>query len=335
MEFALLSVIIPTFNAERYIGQVIENIIDQTYNNWELILVDDGSNDTTVDVIKKYAETDPRVFLFIREREPKGSVTCRNIGQQKAHGKYFIHFDADDIIEPFCFEQRVLFMENNPTVDFATFPGESVQQVDNRIINAGRKWGIDPQDDILKMFLAVKYPFSVWNNIYRTESFRDYFWDERVKIYTDFSYIVPSLIMKKKHAFAKEAKVDYLYRIGNSNAMTGSFISGDKFESTKYLFEKTYRSIESLPKQRKYLNAFGIFLALQLYRIALNGNEDQFEDFYCFINGLGGKRECCRIKLFYYLVRRRMDNKSLIKCIYAILYSPNMFLHRFRKKISK
>ena len=190
-----VTIVIPTYNVEKYIGTVLENLKVQTFENWQLIAVDDGSSDKTYDIICKYADEDKIIIPLKRDVKTKGSLVCRNIGQRMVKSEYFIHFDSDDIIEPFCLQQRVDFMEKHPELDYATFRGQTViQQADGTIKREGRTWGEDPGKDILSCFLSTHYPFSVWNNIYRTDSFKDYFWDEKVQIYTDFSYIVPAIL---------------------------------------------------------------------------------------------------------------------------------------------
>lgn len=316
-----VSVIIPTFNAEQYIQETIEYIISQTYEYWELIIVDDGSTDNTFSIIEEYLKKDNRIKAIKRDIEPKGSLTCRNLGQKIAKGKYYIHFDADDIIEPFCLHQRVDFMEKHPELDYATFRGQTVfQQADGSVKKQGRAWGEDPGKDMLSCFLSTKYPFSVWNNIYRKDSFADYYWDEKVKIYTDFSYIVPAILDGKKHAFDSDSKPDYLYRMGQGNAMTSNFISDEKYDSTKYLFDKTWRALPD-----NYKQDFKPFFNLQFQRLLQKGNEEQVEDYYFFYkkyySSLGVRLS---LLFLYWKSNRDMSQKYRInaKRLSYILFEP-------------
>jgi glycosyltransferase involved in cell wall biosynthesis len=121
MGSALISVIIPTFNREQFIDATLNSIINQSYPNWEAIVVDDGSTDLTKKRICVYEQTDTRIKFFERNRHPKGGATCRNIGLQKAQGDYVIFLDSDDILAPWCLEQRVACMEKNAGIDFGVF----------------------------------------------------------------------------------------------------------------------------------------------------------------------------------------------------------------------
>lgn len=335
-----VSIIIPAFNVEKYIDTMINSIIKQTYKNWELIIVDDGSTDTTYEAIDKFSKQDPRIILIKRNREPKGSLTCRNIGQKIANGKYFIHFDSDDIVEPFCLEQRVNFMERCPELDYATFKGKTVfQNEDGVVYGEGRSWGNKPKRDVLSCFLSTQYPYSVWNNIYRRSSFKNYFWDESIRIYTDFSYIVPSIIEGKNHAFDVSSKPDYLYRIGQGGAMTSSFISQDKYISTKYLFEKTMKQLVKTKDFAQYKKAFCQFYLLQLRRIIENGNLEQLEDFYKFFKSYypHGKLNAF---LAYHVFRSRkrkkmsVDTKALKVLIY-LFFSPSTIVKWISSQIGR
>ncbi len=93
----LVSVVIPTYNAEKFIRECLKATLDQTYDNLEIIIVDDGSTDSTVDICKTYAERDGRIKLF--NLENRGVSSARNYGMKKADGDYIVFFDADDYPE--------------------------------------------------------------------------------------------------------------------------------------------------------------------------------------------------------------------------------------------
>lgn len=117
----LVSIIIPTFNREKFIEETLASICAQQYKNWEAIIVDDGSTDSTRDHIQKFISGDSRIKFFERNKIKKGASVCRNIGLEKAIGDYVIFLDSDDILAPWCLEQRVECMVKNPGIDFAVF----------------------------------------------------------------------------------------------------------------------------------------------------------------------------------------------------------------------
>jgi len=117
----LISVIIPTFNSEKYIKECIESVIKQTYSNWELIIVDDGSSDNTISIINSFKKEHNNLHFYKRTRVPKGANTCRNIGIHNSKGKYLIFLDSDDFLDSFCLAQRIKCMLSFPELHFGVF----------------------------------------------------------------------------------------------------------------------------------------------------------------------------------------------------------------------
>lgn len=101
----MISVIVPVYNAEKFLKRCISSILAQTYPNFELVLVDDGSTDQSLDILKKYVEKDSRVNLISQQN--KGVSGARNTGLQAAKGEYFLYVDADDWIEEDMIERLV------------------------------------------------------------------------------------------------------------------------------------------------------------------------------------------------------------------------------------
>ena len=319
-ERALVSVIVPVYNAEKFIPAFIKSILDQTYESWELIIVDDGSTDDTMRVAKLEAQKDGRIRLLQRNRLPKGSVTSRNIGQQAAQGEYIIHFDVDDIVLPIALEQRVLYMESHPDVAYATFRGQSFYiDKEGNVVRDPRMWGRAPEKmDSVEAFLRAIYPFSVWNNIYRSNLFKSYLWDENVRIYTDFSYIIPVLLKGFTHCYVENSEIDYLYRVNQSaGAMTSNFIADEKFESTLYLFRKTMSLIDNHPNKVKLKRFFKDYYLLQMERVFISGTNSQIDDFIFFISE------------YYRLNVRLKISKWVLSLLNSIIKDKKRTLTRF------
>lgn len=97
-----ISVVVPMYNAEKYITACIKSILEQTYWNLEIVLVDDGSKDHTLEIARKYQEQDSRIYLISKENT--GVSDSRNVGIHNAHGKYLTFVDSDDYLESNCIE---------------------------------------------------------------------------------------------------------------------------------------------------------------------------------------------------------------------------------------
>ncbi len=108
----LVSVVMPSYNRSNFIGSAIDSILNQTYNNFEFIIVDDGSTDSTSKVLQKYAAKDKRIILLRQNNQ--GAAAARNNGVDKAQGKYIAFMDDDDISLPNRLEKQVTFLEKYP-----------------------------------------------------------------------------------------------------------------------------------------------------------------------------------------------------------------------------
>jgi glycosyltransferase involved in cell wall biosynthesis len=105
-----ISVIMPIFNGEKYLEKAITSILDQTFDDFEFIIIDDGSTDNSIRIIKQFK--DSRIN-FIQNNENLGLIASLNKAISKAQGKYIARMDQDDISKPYRFENQIHFLENN------------------------------------------------------------------------------------------------------------------------------------------------------------------------------------------------------------------------------
>lgn len=108
----LVSIVMPCYNSELYIKEAIDSVINQTYKNWELLIVDDISTDNTCDIVKSYCSLDKRVKYFKLERKGGASI-ARNFAIKKAAGRFIAFLDADDIWLERKLDNQVNFMLEN------------------------------------------------------------------------------------------------------------------------------------------------------------------------------------------------------------------------------
>lgn len=104
-----ISVIMPVYNAGKYLEEAIQSILNQTYKDFEFIIINDGSTDESLKVIEKYKNLDDRIVLI--NRENRGLIASLNEGIEKAHGEYIARMDADDISLNTRFEKQIKLME--------------------------------------------------------------------------------------------------------------------------------------------------------------------------------------------------------------------------------
>ena len=135
----LVSIIMPTYNCEKYIAESIESVQNQTHNNWELIIVDDCSKDNTEAIVNKYLN-DKRI-TYIQLKENSGAAIARNVAMQRATGKYMAFLDSDDLWYKDKLEKQLNFMQ---TVK-CNFSSTDYEQIDetgktlNKIIKTKKK----------------------------------------------------------------------------------------------------------------------------------------------------------------------------------------------------
>lgn len=117
----LVSIVTPVYNSEKFISETIQTVKNQTYQNWELLLVNDYSTDNSENVIREYEKQDDRIKLINLEKN-SGAAIARNTGIEKAKGKYIAFLDSDDLWDNQKLEKQVNFMkENNYEFTFTSY----------------------------------------------------------------------------------------------------------------------------------------------------------------------------------------------------------------------
>jgi teichuronic acid biosynthesis glycosyltransferase TuaG len=111
----LVSIITPSYKTEKFIAQTIESVLSQTYQNWEMIIVDDVSPDNSNDIVEEYCKKDSRIKL-IKLEENIGPAVARNKAIEEANGRYIAFLDSDDLWIPEKLEKQIKFMESNNLV---------------------------------------------------------------------------------------------------------------------------------------------------------------------------------------------------------------------------
>ena len=106
-----ISIIVPIYNAEKVLKRCVDSILNQSYKNFELILINDGSKDKSIDIINEYKEKDERIKVI--DNKNKGVSETRNIGIKTSKGEYIQFIDADDFIDPYMIEETLKEIEKN------------------------------------------------------------------------------------------------------------------------------------------------------------------------------------------------------------------------------
>ena len=167
MSSLLVSIIIPTYNLDYIIRETLDSVFEQTYSNWECIIVDDGSDDNTENVVKGYTQKDSRFQYYKRPNNKlKGANACRNYGVDKSKGEYLIFLDSDDVLEKNCLENRChTVLQNKTKTDIFVFSMGLL--VNNKKTESIFNKDFIDNENYIKQFLKGNAPWSItcvfWN----------------------------------------------------------------------------------------------------------------------------------------------------------------------------
>ncbi len=162
-----VSIITPSFNSVHYIRETYHSIYSQTYTKWEWLIIDDGSNDNSIEIIQTFSKKDPRIKLFKRKSINKGASVCRNIGIDKSTGDFLVFLDADDLLAFECLENRLKLIDKYyPNLDFAVFKmGYLKHQIGDR--EGTVNFYADNQEEYLNMFIRYELPWAITCPLWR------------------------------------------------------------------------------------------------------------------------------------------------------------------------
>lgn len=160
MKQPLVTVIMPVYNTEKYLRQSINSILNQTFPDFEYIIIDDYSTDNSLDIINSYSD---RRIKVIKNQKHLGVAASANIGFALAKGKYIVRMDADDISLPERLFQQCKYMEKHPKVDLC---GSSI-----RLIGSQKIWKYPSGHERIKCRLLFNSPFAQPSLIFRKSTF--------------------------------------------------------------------------------------------------------------------------------------------------------------------
>ncbi len=183
----LISVLIPVYNAEKYVERCVKSVLKQTYPNFEVVIVDDGSTDTSYEILQKLAQTDSRIKLFKKENEKNISKT-RNFLLKHKSGKYFCFVDSDDEIKRTFIEDLFNSLtKNNADMSSCEFRPQLFAVPILKLITT-KKCCYARNYAISEMILGKGIHFVVWNKLYKSDIAENVQFDEDSTFGEDFIF---------------------------------------------------------------------------------------------------------------------------------------------------
>ncbi len=206
----LISIIVPTYNTENYIENCIESILSQTYDNIQIIIVDDGSIDRTRDICDSYSKDNQRGNnIIVIHSENKGVSSARNIGLSKANGDYIGFVDSDDYIEPDMYATMLTIIEDTKS-EICALSQYTIRKY--RFLKSKNYKEIDSKW-ALKLILTLKFPTSVWAYLYSRDAIKTERFDPDIHFFEDIDFNIRVLSNVKKVSVCHK----YLYHYNNQS----------------------------------------------------------------------------------------------------------------------
>lgn len=208
----MVSIIVPVYNAEKYLKECIDSILAQTYSDFELICVDDGSTDSSLGILKNYQKKDKRVQVYTQKNQYAG--IARNNGLAHASGKYVLFLDSDDFFEKTLIEKTVMTAEKNDA-DIVLFSADYFNHVNQTFEDAPWELWIEmlPQVDAFNLLDMQDNIFQMtgsapWNKLFK----KNFIIDNDIsfpalKNSEDLSFICSAVAMAKRITFHKDVLV--------------------------------------------------------------------------------------------------------------------------------
>lgn len=255
-----LSVIIPIFNVEKYLPKCLESVINQTFKNMEIILIDDGATDDSGKICDQYGKCDKRIKVIHKKNE--GTSCARNVGIDIATGKYISFLDSDDWIEPEMYETLIRLLEEN-NIEMACCGFKRIYE--NRSIvygNTGIIKFYDIETAINSLIKEEGIRFELWNKVF----YRDIIGDIRFKNNQVFEevYFDRKILMRIKNVvYIDKPMHNYLMiREGNTNSHFKNAKLGVFKELDDFIKElKEFGLMDSAQR----IEAYALHTAISLY----------------------------------------------------------------------
>ncbi len=294
----MVSILIPNYNKGEFLSETIQSIIDQSFLEWECIIIDDRSTDNSWEILMEFAEKDNRIKVIRRPSElPKGGNSCRNFAFSKAKGEFIQFFDSDDVMAPSMLESRINSLIGNNS-DF--------------VVSNGRRFEADFQDrdiiltplfaieDFVKFFTLIITPWLSQSVMYRKSFLKknQIMWNESLSGLQDVAFNFLALTKASKIEINADL-VDWYWReiLDNSNTMSKIY-SSENYPSILVFLQELQTLIS--PNYIKYFNRT-VWETLRIVSKSFGKNQYQNLIVPFYKKGILGKPKFKLLKTQFYI----------------------------------
>ena len=295
----IISVIIPVYNSEKYLRKCLDSVINQTLKDLEIICVNDGSTDQSLEILNEYINVDNRITVI--NQDNLGAGAARNKGLEVAKGEYIHFLDADDWLEPNAYELVYHYVKKSDTIiDICMFLYKkydnetgAINYVDLFYILGKEKIKITCFEENSKFFIYTSVV--PWNKLYKRSFIQDRFTFDEIICANDRTFYFKTLLNSRKIMLIKEYLINY--RINNINSLVGikrikhfdchftafqntfSLFSNHKSNLLEMIIDVSMKDILLFYKKSAGIDKWNIFLKLNNYFNSLNLEEDSIRKY--------------------------------------------------------
>ena len=268
-----ISVILPVYNAEKYIRPTVESILTQTYPSLEIIAADDGSTDSTPEILKELAAADERLKLL--RLTNGGAASARNAALSVATGDYVGFIDSDDIAMPRLYERLSVALEESDA---------DIAQCGFLIEDGDKGEAVYTYDEVYdspadKKTALIRTAPAVWCKLYRREVIGDTRFDTRYRIGEDILFNLEILAKSKRVVMIGEPLYRYVQREGSICASTPN---RDSLLSYRKMTETASAKFNENPKIRRFIRSLRLLdgggIASKTVRFSIEGGAELFRE---------------------------------------------------------
>lgn len=265
----MISILLPVYNSQKYLPNCLDSILNQSYGDFELIIVNDGSIDNSGSIIEEYAKKDNRIKYFYKDNEKSISKT-RNYLLDKISGDYFIFIDSDDVIDKDFL--KILLETINKTNSDIVSCGFKIINMPTLIKKGYGKKEVDSSKALEQMLFSGRF-YAVWNKLIKVEKAKGIRFDESLNYGEDLVYFFNLLKSDLKFTFIDNPL--YFYRL-HPNSLS----SGGLGDSKKDFLEK----LINLSKDNKYENIqdiiqIWIYSTASFYRYKTRHKRKEYKEY--------------------------------------------------------
>jgi len=306
LQSVAISVIVPIFNAERFLKATIESVLSQSFLNFELMLINDGSTDKSKSICEEFATIDNRVRLI--NKINGGVSSARNVGIKNASGKYILHVDADDILQPGAlsnlYECAIFTHADIIVANYVVKYSTNEKVVKQKAFHSAEEF-------LFQMLIGEQHA-GLWNKLIIKDCYKDLSFDEEVN-YMEDKLILTQMLFNNPSISFLDFEV-YIY-IQRDSSIT------NKISATTILsMEKAISTIDNLLKDKRIFSRCLDKLKLD-FKIKLLNNSDNRMQLINKFNEVNDKVLYADIIPVYYrvLLWLELHNISILTKIFYLL----------------